>query len=109
MNILELVGERIRSVRTQRKLSQQALAEKAGLSYKHVGEVERGQVNVSLETLHKMAVAMDIEVCALLADLCEKSQSHEYDRAITLLQMLDDKGIAMACELLEVVGRHAVE
>lgn len=109
MDILEIVGERIRSVRTAKKLSQQTLAEKAGISYKHIGEVERGQVNVSLETLHKMAEAMEVEVCTLLLDLCEKRQSEEHTRAMTLLGMLDEKGTALACDLLEVVGRHKAE
>jgi transcriptional regulator with XRE-family HTH domain len=43
-------------------MSQEELAEKAELSYKYVGEVERGCVNISLDSLVRISKALRIKV-----------------------------------------------
>jgi len=54
------VGQNIRARRKQARLSQEKLAEKAELSYKYLGEVERGCVNVSLDSLMRIARALGV-------------------------------------------------
>ena len=56
------LGARIRALRLAKKWSQEALAERAGLSYKFLGEVERGTGNPSVETLFEIASALGIEL-----------------------------------------------
>ena len=43
-------------------MTQEALAERSGLSYKFIGEVERGKGNPTLETLHRLAVALGVDI-----------------------------------------------
>ncbi|MFH1287751.1 MAG: helix-turn-helix transcriptional regulator [bacterium] len=63
MNILrKKLGERIRGLRMSTGLTQEELGEKAELSYKFLGEIERGQVNISLDSLEKIANALDIKI-----------------------------------------------
>ena len=52
------VGLRIRSRRKRAGLSQEKLAERADLSPKYLGEVERGCVNVSLDSLVRICRAL---------------------------------------------------
>lgn len=61
----QLVGENVRSLRRAKGWSQEELGEKAELSYKFLGEVERGAVNPSLDSLGKIAKALSIEVAEL--------------------------------------------
>jgi len=61
-----IVGQTIRGHRKQAGLSQEALAEKAGLSYKYLGEVERGYVNVSLDSLMRIARALKLKLTDLV-------------------------------------------
>jgi transcriptional regulator with XRE-family HTH domain len=56
------IGKKIKSLRDINKLTQEKLGEKAGLSYKYIGELERGKVNVSLDSLVKIATALEISV-----------------------------------------------
>lgn len=65
------LGARLRALRRARGLTQERLAERAGLSYKFVGEIERGQGNPTLETLVALAEALDVDV----ADLFEPAES----------------------------------
>ena len=50
-------------------MSQEELAEKADLSYKYVGEVERGCVNISLDSLVRIAKALKVKVSVLIGEL----------------------------------------
>lgn len=63
-DIVEQVGMRIREIRLQKKWTQEQLAEKVGLTYTYIGRVERGQKNISLRTLGKIATALDVNVNA---------------------------------------------
>jgi transcriptional regulator with XRE-family HTH domain len=64
-----IVGQKIRAYRKQAGLSQEKLAEKASLSYKYLGEVERGYVNVSLDSLMRIAKALGVCMHDLIGGL----------------------------------------
>ena len=53
-------GARLKSVRTKRGISQERLAEIAGLHRTFVSLIERGQRNITLETIEKLATALDV-------------------------------------------------
>lgn len=61
-NILKGLGKRIRTFRKLKALTQEELGEKSGLSYKFVGEIERGEVNPSLDYLVRIANALSVKV-----------------------------------------------
>ena len=63
------LGERIRARRTELELSQEALADRAHLHWTFVGQVERGQRNLSLHNLLKLASALKVDPGRLVADL----------------------------------------
>lgn len=54
------LGQRLRAVRKQRGLSQERLGDRAGLSGKFVGEVERGEKSISIDSLYHIAVALQM-------------------------------------------------
>jgi transcriptional regulator with XRE-family HTH domain len=60
-----LLGRRIQNLRQGKKLSQDQLAESAGLSLKHLGELERGRGNPTLASLESLAVAFGISLSEL--------------------------------------------
>ncbi|NDV25956.1 helix-turn-helix domain-containing protein [Desulfovibrio sp. JC010] len=65
-SITTKLGKRIKELRKQSNLTQDSLAEKAGLSGKHIGEIERGEVNVTAQSLEKVATALGIELPELM-------------------------------------------
>jgi transcriptional regulator with XRE-family HTH domain len=56
----------VRRLRKKRGMSQQGLAQRAGLSREYVARLETGQHNPSLGTLQKIAKALGVPVTALL-------------------------------------------
>jgi transcriptional regulator with XRE-family HTH domain len=61
-----LLGRRIKALRLRRELTQEALGEQAGLNYKYLGAIERGECNPSLKQLLKIAQALAVEPYELL-------------------------------------------
>lgn len=59
-------GNVIRAERKLRRLTQQQLAFESSLSLTYVGEIERGQRMVSLDTLVRLASALDLTAAELL-------------------------------------------
>lgn len=63
---IERIGNRIREFRIEADLSQEKLAFACGLDRTYIGSVERGERNISVINLRKIAKALNIEVSALL-------------------------------------------
>jgi transcriptional regulator with XRE-family HTH domain len=61
------VGTRLKQLRQAHRLTQEQLAERAGLSYKFIGEVERGRGNPTLTTLAAISEALGVGLVDLLA------------------------------------------
>jgi transcriptional regulator with XRE-family HTH domain len=64
--IATLLGRRLRALRKLRGLTQERLGERARLSGKFVGEIERGVGNPSLEVLARLAAALDVDLGELV-------------------------------------------
>jgi DNA-binding XRE family transcriptional regulator len=62
-------GARVRARRQELQLSQEGLADRSGLHWTFVGQVERGRRNLSLHNLLKLAEALDIDPADLVTGL----------------------------------------
>lgn len=80
-NVKRLIGDRIRQLRKEKGLSQENLGYKAELHYTHIGSIERGEKNWSIDTLIKLARGLNVEIVDLfnfpmpLADAEKMKQS----------------------------------
>ena len=64
-DIIERIGLNIRIIRERRGLTQEKLAELAGLHRAYIGQIERCEKNIGLRNLEKIAKALNINVRAL--------------------------------------------
>ena len=71
-DIAKSVGQRIRNYRTQLGWSQEKLAELSGCHPTYIGQLERGEKNATLESIEKIASAMNIPLSKLFEKLGEK-------------------------------------
>jgi transcriptional regulator with XRE-family HTH domain len=66
--IYQAVGENIHIIRRRAHLSQEQLAEKADLTTNYIGEVERAEKKITLETLEKIAKVLGVRIGDLLGE-----------------------------------------
>ena len=58
----------LRRFRLSKGLSQEVLAELAGLHRTYVGSVERGERNISIDNMERLALALGVDLVALIAE-----------------------------------------
>jgi transcriptional regulator with XRE-family HTH domain len=63
--ILQRFGSRVRELRKARSLSQEVFADLCGLDRTYIGGVERGERNVSLENIERIAAALEVSISHL--------------------------------------------
>jgi transcriptional regulator with XRE-family HTH domain len=59
-HVRKFLGQRLRALRKQRGFSQERLGERSSLSGKFIGEVERGEKSISIDSLYHVSVALEI-------------------------------------------------
>ncbi|MCY1046828.1 helix-turn-helix transcriptional regulator [Corallococcus sp. bb12-1] len=77
-------GDHVRSMRTRRELTQEALAERSDLSVDAIRRIERGGFSPSLDTLGKLSVGLEVSL---------KTLFHSFD-------MERSDGVAEICDYL---------
>jgi len=78
---LKKLGTRIKDLRKKKKLTQDELSEAAEMNGKHLGEVERGLINISIQNLDKIAESMGVPLLTLL-DIEHKKSKEELEQEI---------------------------
>ncbi len=68
MSVVVYIGENLRQARTRRLLTQDELAEKAGVSQSTVANIERDNAEPQFRTIRKLAKALDVEPTELLGE-----------------------------------------
>jgi transcriptional regulator with XRE-family HTH domain len=100
-DLLKTVGRRVRSAREELDLTQDQLAERAGLHVSYVGQIERGLREPSLKSLGAVAKALNLHLADLLAEDEAKAGRllRELKRVVGALEPPQQR------EVLEVVRR----
>lgn len=70
------LAKNLRLLRARDGLSQEALADLVDLHRTYVGSIERSERNVSLDNVEKLATALKIDICELLAESLTIDQSN---------------------------------
>ena len=98
------VGSRIRYYRKLHNMSQEKLALTASINPAFVGHLERNEKSPTVNTLEKIATALDISLGDLFSDAIQpddaNSRSMNYDRIRLLLDKLSDDDIDAISEII---------
>jgi len=66
--ILEKFGQKVREERLKQNLSQEELADRAGVHRTYIGMIERAEKNITLLNIEKISKALGISISKLLED-----------------------------------------
>jgi len=100
MDIYKALGKRIKNKRNQLGLSQAKLSELCNRAPSFIGVIERCEKRPSIETLVRIANALNVNMDYLLGDSVELDNSYTINKAHALLSDMDEKEIEYAYDFL---------
>jgi len=107
----QIVGAKIRLYRLEQNLTQEKLAESIGMAATYLGQIERGEKNVKLQTIEKIALALHMSVYDLFSD--EKEANLQQKRwlwaSVLLLLKHNDAKQRQAYRILRELLEPATE
>lgn len=105
--ISHIMGERIRTFRTEQKLSQEELAFASELHPAYIGKVERGDKCPTIETLYKIASGLKIPLHKLL-DISSGTEAKETDAFHRIQEALDGLSPEEMLQVAQIVEQVTV-
>jgi transcriptional regulator with XRE-family HTH domain len=101
---LKQIGTTIKILRKYKNLSQEQLGELANFHYSYIGRIERGQKNLSIKSLEKIASALGLSIYQLFA-YADQIEDEEADiiEILSMLKQLKKGDIKKAKVILQEV------
>jgi len=100
------LGKRIQHLRQKSGVTQEQLAEKADLSLKHLGELERGRGNPTLSSLGSLAVALGITLAEMFDFEHERLSTDEIKRELqTIINHASDEDCRVFYRLITALTK----
>ena len=97
------IGKNIQATRTQKKMSRETLAELSGLSANFIGNIERGEKALSLESFISIANALGVSADTLLGNVLNNSYQVKSSILCEQINSLSPKKRTLVHELLEIL------
>lgn len=101
----EFLGKRIREERLKLNLTQEKLSESVDISNSYMGQIERGERNVTLDTLIRIANRLGVTIDYLLKESIIIDDKYVNQ----LMQLMDgktDKQKQMALDIIKIMFSH---
>lgn len=107
VDILQKVGNKIKEIRKIRGISQETLGEKAGLSSNYIGQIERGQKQVTLTTLVQIADALEVDISLFFEESEKKREREELALLFASAKTLSPQDIKVLRLLAEHLAKRS--
>lgn len=106
MDVLILIGNRIKQLRKNLKLTQSNLADKAGLSTNFIALLEKGKRSASVDTLFRISKVLKVELKELFDFPERKTKAHvAIDELVKLLKRKSADDIDVVKEIAVIIFR----
>lgn len=100
-----IIGKRIQAQRRAQHITQEKLAEKAGLSVVYLSKIENGRVYPTLETLSNICTELDTELSAILSNTEIARKDYANERVLELFNSCSIRVKPIALSLLEELSK----
>lgn len=102
-DLAKKLGERIRVLRSDKGLSQEVLGERSGLHPNYIGAVERGEKNLTLDSLMKIARSLDTQLGQLFHSVDPLAEKTQLGQIVSLLSERNEADHALVLTLIQSV------
>ncbi|AHN22799.1 helix-turn-helix domain-containing protein [Lysinibacillus varians] len=102
-SLISSIGLQIRILRKSKNLSQEELAFKAGVHPTYIGQVERGEKNLTISSLHQITIALEISLDDFFSVIEPNHDSKENLPYQLIIELLQDVNINEQKQLYEII------
>lgn len=100
------IGKRIRTCREQKGWTQQAFAEKVGISIAYTGMIERGEKIPKLETFIRISNVLEVSADLLLADVIKAQPFSDTSARAEVVNSLSKESRERIYDVIDTLLRH---
>jgi XRE family aerobic/anaerobic benzoate catabolism transcriptional regulator len=101
---LKSFGQRVRKLRERQRITLKRLAQLSGLSDRYIIQVEQGAANPSLESVLRLALALDTPVTGLLPEDATNEASERSGTARKIVQLLEGRSTEQISRIADAVS-----
>lgn len=107
-DITKQLGLRIRLLRNERHMSQEEVSFKAGISAAHLGQIERATKNPTIETVARIAAALDVPITSLFdnSNTVTKQGSNTVEKINAHLEVMSESEQADILRIIRVFHNY---
>ncbi|NCB03525.1 MAG: XRE family transcriptional regulator [Spirochaetia bacterium] len=98
-----MLGRRIREERRKQDLTQEKLAEDVNVSSPYIGQIERGERSISLETLVNVSNRLGVTIDYLLSDSLDNQNEYLRQLWVKLVKNRTEKEQAMIISVVKAI------
>lgn len=103
------LGQRIKEERLKLNLTQEQLAESIDISNSYMGQIERGERSLTLDTLVRLANRLGVTIDYLLQEYVSLDNDNFINQIKQIVQGRNSKQKQMALDVLKVMFSHVDE
>jgi transcriptional regulator with XRE-family HTH domain len=103
----KLLGEKIRKERLRLSLTQEKLAEKVNISESYIGQIERAETKLSVETLVKLASELHVSIDYLLLESIKPEPNVILNEILAMLPNKNNKQLTAFLKIARVLAKNA--
>ena len=100
-----MIGQRLQARRMDRKLTQEVLAEKAGITVVYLSKIENGKVHPTLELLDTLCGILELELSTLLSGVQTTSPGYGNEQLHRLFASLTPQARQVALNIMKELGK----
>lgn len=97
------LGARIKNKRLEQNLAQEQLAEKVELSAVYIGQIERGERKMTIDTLVKLANSLNSSIEELLKDSTSSNVNARLNELVNIAKELDTSDIDKVIDVIKAM------
>jgi transcriptional regulator with XRE-family HTH domain len=98
-----LIGIRLKELRSRRNLTQEQLAERAGVNSKYINSIERGKENPTLDTFIKLAETLDVTIGEFFRQLEIEDTEKRMSKIKSILDQASPEQQGLILEILSAI------
>ena len=103
MDIKQMIGARIKELRTKKGITQEHLSERMEINPKYLSSIERGKENPTLNTLIKLSESLEVDLGEIFSFIEAEDPDKRKSQIISLLDEADSEQLKMIFKVLSII------